>query len=439
MRKVYMLILLTVVIPAGFLRGQEVTLTLQQALDSTYKNNKDLIIATLDEDIATAQYKQTQAVFLPQIRLSYTALTTNNPLNAFGFKLQQESISASDFNPDLLNNPDATQNFLTKAEWQQPLLNLDMFAMRQAAQAQQDVYTYKTKRTREYLAFEVQKAYAQIQLAEQATQVLEEAYATVTSIYKSANSRYEKGYLQKSDILLIQVQVNSTETKLAEAKSNQQNASDYLGLLMGKAPGVVYRVEPAAAAPASPGVFESTVPDNRADFLALQSAVTAQDRMVQSGKMSYVPKLNAFAEYLINDKDAFGFGADSYLAGAQLSWTIFNGTATRNKVAEQKIARNKTAEQLASQKQQAQLELNKTMRQFNDSRFALEQHKIAVEQSSEALRILQNRHEQGLVSTNDLLQSQTNVSLQKLNQAQAVFQYNITAAYLQFLTSTIEK
>jgi outer membrane protein TolC len=217
-----------------------------------------------------------------------------------------------------------------------------------------------------------------------------------------------------------------------------QNASDYLSLLMGKQPGALYTVDAIQKVTPIENV-EIQVPASRADFQAMQAAIAAQDMMVSSGKMSYLPKLNAFGEYLLNDNDAFGFGSDSYLVGAQLSWTIFNGTATQNKIAQHRIERNKMTEQLNYQKEQSQLELNKTLRQAQDARFSLQQNEIAVNQATEALRILKNRYEQGLVATNDILQSQTLLSQQKLNHAQAVFQFNTTQAYLEFLTSTTEK
>lgn len=439
MKKVFPLLLIFTLAFSASLRAQETApLTLQEALDATLTSNKEVVIARLEEESATARFQQTNAVFLPQIKLSYSAMSTNNPLNAFGFKLQQESIAQSDFNPELLNNPSATQNFMTKAEWQQPILNLDMLHMRKAAQQQLDVYAFKTKRTKEYLGFEVQKAYAQLQLAHQATTVLEEALQTVNSIYNATQNRFEKGFLQKSDVLQVQVQVTNTERQLAEAKSNVRNASDYLSILMGRQPGIVYQVDPVTLGP----ILENhakQIPDNRADFRAMQSAVKAHDMMISSGRMAYLPKLNAFGEYLINDKEVFGFGANSYLVGAQLSWTLFNGMATRSKIAEHRAERNKVAEQLQYQKEQSQVEFNKTIRQWEDARFALQQQELAVSQAAEALRIVQNRYQQGLVATNDILQSQTLLSQQKLNQAQAFFQFNTTQAYLQFLTSTSEK
>lgn len=417
------------------LSAQDVPLTLEEALDAALKNSNEIALASLDEESAREKYRQTNAVFLPHITLSHAAMATNDPLYAFGFKLQQKSAAATDFNPDLLNDPGSTQNFTTKAAWQQPLLNFDMMSMRQSAQAGQDIYTFKTKRTKEYIAFEVQRSYAQLQLAHQARNVLEGTLRTVSSIYSSTENRFEKGFLQKSDVLQVQVQLATTKNKLAEANSNVENASDYLSLLMGSTPGKVYLVDTTRVMN-TPKALEASVPANRADFLAMKSAISAQQKMVQSAKMSYLPKLNAFGEYMINDAEVFGFGSQAYLVGLQLSWNIFDGTATQHKIQQQKIEKQKTERQLSYQQEQAQLELNKTRRQLDDARFAVAQQDIAVSQASEALRILQNRFLQGLVTTTELLQSETLLAQQKLSLAQAIFQYNTTIAYLEFLTST---
>ena len=112
---------------------------------------------------------------------------------------------------------------------------MDMMHMRKAANQEIEVYAFKAKRTKEYLAYEVQKAYAQLQLAHQAKNVLKEALETVNAIYASTNNRFEKGLLQKSDVLNVQVQVTSIESNLAAAQSNVLNASDYLSLLDGLA------------------------------------------------------------------------------------------------------------------------------------------------------------------------------------------------------------
>jgi outer membrane protein TolC len=414
--------------------AQELKLTLAQAIDSALANNHEVTMSRVEAEAALAKHQQTQSAYLPQVQVSYTALSTTNPLNAFGFKLQQEGITSNDFNPELLNNPGATNNFMTKLEVRQPLLNLDMLNMRGAAALEREVYTAKAKRTKEHITFEVTTAYAQAQLAVQQEEVMLQSLEAVKSIYSSAQRRFEQGYLQKSDLLQVQVQLISTERMHDEAKSSIDNTMDRLRILTGvRFPGSL-QLEAPRTANDMPSI--NTIPHERADFQALQAAAAAQGKMQKATQHSLAPRVNAFGEYLLNDSEALGFGADAYLIGAQLSWTLFNGMTTRNKATEHKLQQQKIQHQLAQQKDQAQLELNKTNRQIENLRIALRQGDVAVEQSREAMRILNNRFEQGLVTTTDVLQGEVVYSRQLLQRAFDQFQFNTAVAYHHFLTTS---
>ena len=91
---------------------------------------------------------------------------------------------------------------------------------------------------------------------------------------------------------------------------------------------------------------------------------------------------------------------------------------------------------MAQRKEQAQLELSKALRDLADARFAMQQQSTAADQAAEALRILQNRYEQGLVNTIDLLSAQTQLAQRQLALAQAKFTQNLTLAYISLLTAT---
>jgi outer membrane protein TolC len=178
------------------------------------------------------------------------------------------------------------------------------------------------------------------------------------------------------------------------------------------------------------------ISNSRSDFLAMQKAIEATDLMIKSNKMSYYPKLNAFGSFQLNDNSMLGFGANAYLAGVQLSWDIFKGNRTKNTIATQTLERNKLTAQLAKEKEQSHLELTKTYRDIEDAQFDIKQQQLAIDQATEALQILQNRYQQGLVNTTDVLQASTQLSQQKLALAQAVFSANMAKAYLQLLTSS---
>jgi len=176
--------------------------------------NLQLKIAQQEFQAAQADYRQSNALFLPSITASHTAISTTNPLMAFGSKLNQEILTQADFNPALLNNPARTQNFATKIEILQPIINVDGYYGRQAAKAKMNAYELQTERSKEYLELEVNKAFMQLQLAYQAVNDL------------------KQGLLQKTDLLSVQVRVNEIKNQLQYAKSNIQNASDYLAFLL---------------------------------------------------------------------------------------------------------------------------------------------------------------------------------------------------------------
>ena len=420
-------------------QGTATHISLEEALTATLKNNTAVQLAKLDERIAVSAYKETDAIFLPQVGFSYSALGTNNPLHAFGFKLQQKSITQNDFNPDLLNHPSGTSDFTTKLELQQPLINFELMYKRMAADRQTDLYNYKTQRTKEYLVLEVQKAYLQIQLAYDAVDVLNEALKTTQSVYTFTTNHFKQGLIQKSDVLNAHLRVTTIETNMAKAKTTIQNASDYLSLLMGVETTVIYTVDTNAQTINPVVASELKINPARADFMAMQKAIEVSELMIKATKKSYLPKLNAFGSYQLNDSRMFGFGANAWMAGVQLSWDIFKGNKTKNNIITQKLERDKLKAQLHQQQEQSQLELNKVYRDLSDAQFDMKQQKAAIEQASEVLQILQNRYQQGLVNTTDVLMAATQLSQQKFALVQAVYTTNVTKAYIQFLTSSNNK
>ena len=215
--------------------------------------------------------------------------------------------------------------------------------------------------------------------------------------------------------------------------------SDYLSLLMGQKHGVVYTADSMMWTESVVARQNTQIAATRSDFLAMQKAIESSDLMIRANKMSYLPKLNAFGSYQLNDSRMFGFGAGAYLAGVQLSWDIFKGNTTKNTIATQTLERSKLSTELARQKDQSQLELDKAFRDIADAQFSIKLQELAVSQASEALLILQNRYQQGLVNTSDVLMASTQLSQQKFALAQAVFNTHVTEAYVELLTTSANK
>ncbi|RXR32195.1 TolC family protein [Flavobacterium piscinae] len=397
--------------------------------------NLQLKISKQNVESARSDYRQSNALFLPNISASHTAITTTNPLMAFGSKLNQEILTQADFNPALLNDPSQVQNYATRIEVLQPILNADGLFERKAAKSKMEAYQLQTERTKEYLELEVNKAFMQLQLAYKAVGVLEKANTTAQANLNLVNNYFKQGMLQKTDVLDVQVRVNEITNQLSYAKSNVRNASDYLAFLLNEdTKGGIYKPVENLENEINPALEIAQLSTSRKDFLAMDKSTEAYKNMMKSGKMSFLPRLNAFGTYELYDTEIFQFGANGYTIGAQLSWNLFDGYKSIGKYEKSKVELQKAETEAEQYKKQSQLELNKTNRQLADAQNKVALSKLAFEQTQESFRIRQNRFVQGLEKTSDLLMTETQTAQKELEYLQAVFEYNFTKMYLEFLT-----
>ena len=413
-----------------------ITVAKKDLLEKVTDVNLQIQLAQKNYQSAKADYQQSNALFLPNITASHTAISTTNPLMAFGSKLNQEILTASDFNPALLNDPAKTQNFATVISVQQPLLNADGLYERKAAYAKMQAYQLQTERTKEYMQLEVSKAYMQLQLAYKAVTVLTKAERTAKANLILINNYFKQGLVQKTDVLNVQIRVSDVSNQLQYAKSNIQNASDYLGFLLNEdSKNKTYKPSEELENTISVTQVSNEVPENRKDIQAMTLSTSAYQKMYLSSKMNFLPRLKAFGSYEMYDQTLFGTKAKGYTVGAQLSWSVFDGYKSIGKMAKAKADFQKATIETEQYKKQSQLEVNKTNRQLLDAENKVKLSQLAFEQSQEGYRIRQNRFAQGLEKTTDLLQSETQTIQKELEHLQAVFEYNFTKQYLQFLTN----
>ncbi len=412
----------------------KVEISLNEAKLKANENNANLKISKQDYAIAKANYEQTRAVILPKLNVSNTSSFTNNPLNAFGFKLLQKTVTVEDFNPASLNDPGQVENFNTRIELLQPLINVDGWNKRKASNLQLQAVNLQTERASDYLELEVIKTYMQLQLAYKSVTVIEKAKETALENQKITKNSLDQGLIQNADYLNVEVRLTEIENQLQYANSNVKNVSDYLAFLIGNNDEVVYIPSNELMLQVLNFDENKQLNNQRNDIQAMQFGVDAQEQMLKSSKMSFIPRANAFANYEWNDSEVFGFGADNYLFGLQLSWDIFGGYQNIGKIHYEKAQLEKANLNKDNYIAQSKLELNKTKRRLNDVKNNVTLSKLALDQSEEAFRIKSNRYEQGLEKTTDLLFVETQYQQKELDYFQAIYNYNYTLAYLNFLT-----
>ena len=120
-----------------------------------------------EQDVLVAQgrLQADQCGFVAQCGYFAYGYCHNQPFNGIWLQIEPVDFDSPDFEPTLLNDPRQIEDYATRVEVRQPLLNFDGIYQRKAAKAKLTATEMKADRTNDYLDLEVDKAYMQLQLA----------------------------------------------------------------------------------------------------------------------------------------------------------------------------------------------------------------------------------------------------------------------------------
>jgi len=169
--KIKLVILLIFFTSIGFAQTAT-SISLEEFKSKIEQNNRSLQANEQEYLQMRAEYRETNAAFLPQLSASHTAYRTDNPVMAFGTLLNQGVFAESDFAVNNLNNPSAVSNFVTTFQVQQPLLNFDKWVMRSALKDRADAQMQQNTFKKEALLLQADRLYMQLQLAYKSVEVL---------------------------------------------------------------------------------------------------------------------------------------------------------------------------------------------------------------------------------------------------------------------------
>lgn len=413
-------------------RSQDI-LSLEDAISRMKKSNSQLTVQQQEINLTEEEISGTKAGFLPRLQIGYSAYYSNDPLNSFGFKLQQKSVTQNDFNPALLNDPNPISNFNAKASLQQPIFNFEIYAARKALHQKLAATRFQRAYAENTLVMEIKKAYTNLQFLYEAQRAVQKGMEAYREVLRNTLNLEKQGYAKPTDVLMVKTGLVEAQSREVEINSNISTLSDYLSWLMGISPGEIYKPEKrltiATGANGNPSISEK-----RDDILALKAGIEVQNNLLTMTKRMAYPRINAFGEYNFNDKSPLGFNANSYMVGISLSWTIFNGTETASKIRLQKKGIEKSRTEMQVYIQKNNLALQKANRELATGLAKMSLTDTAKAQADESLRILTNRYAQGLEKTSDLLLAQAAQLEKEVKQLESVRDYNLTLIQIEFLT-----
>jgi len=284
--------------------------------------------------------------------------------------------------------------------------------------------------------------YDVLQTAEQVG-VEEASVELLTKEAADQKRRFDAGTVPRFDVLRANVELANERPRLIHARNAYRVAKDnflnQLGFrpppraaediplqLTDKLDADPYEIElPAAVALALA---------DRSELAALRKQESLRAEGVITAKSGYKPVVQFLGGYGGRSSEFFsdpGYVIHGPSAGAQVSWSIFDGFLTKGKIEQATALHDGSRVDVENEERTIELEVRTDYSNFTEARETLESQKKVVEEAEEALRLAKARNEAGTGTQLDVLSAQTALTQARSTQVQALHDYDVTRARLE--------
>jgi outer membrane protein len=418
--------------------GEELRLSLKDAIGRALENNNELRAMENSVSASRADVGVARSFLLPQLRMEENFVRTDNPVGVFSIKLNQERFTESDFDLNNLNNPDPVSDFETRFSVEQPILAVQEALAVKSANKEYLASAEEFGRQREYIAFRVFESYIAVETAKEFVRVAKKALEDAEEQLRIANTRYKTGLGLYSDTLRASTAATEAEQQLVSTEKNLSVAKRSLGLLLGLSDPVDTDAETNEKITLMEFDYYQDMSRSRKDLKALeykQQSAKTNVRMAESG---YLPKIGVMGSYQLNDENTpFGAEGDSWLIAGFLRWEIFNGGRREYERAKAKHVVKQTEESIKGMKKRVSLQVYESYLSVEESKKNVELAESSLKTAREGTRLVRKRYENSLSPFVDLLDAQVNLDRTRANLTAQKNEYRKSLAKLAFESGTI--
>ncbi len=234
---------------------------------------------------------------------------------------------------------------------------------------------------------------------------------------------FEGGVADSVDLLEVAYTVNRANLRVREAEIELRQASIELAILLGRDPSEAITPSDEPAPPARVASLLVQVDTSKPELRAANAMLGVQRATVGLSKSGYLPSLSVTGGYHYGKPNIDLFENtwnDHFTVGARLTWSfnLGNKTASEVNAAQRRFdatrhERDHTAERLDEQARLAREQLS-----LARERYTIAEREVALTRDN--YRLSQQRHRDGALSTNRLLEIETSLSEAEANLAMAL-------------------
>ena len=394
------------------------TMSLKDAVALVITNSSEAVLANTKVATSKLEVETMKNNQYPNVKLSgqYMRLTNANIVSHLG--------------GSGAGSPNVNQLMLGQASVSMPLFS--GFKLKNSIDASENLYkaqSFSASHTKEELALEVTELFANLYKSQEMGKLFEENLKSAQQRTKDFSGMVDNGLMARNDLLKAQLQESNIQLSLDSAVKNVNVINYQLVTLLHLPENTVIDIDINTIKSDMAKNQSLTLSGERNDLTALTFQQKASEAGIKIAKAGYYPSLALTGGYIaldlkntltVTNAMNFGIGFNYDLASIFKNGKEVNLAKSKAEQTKQSIAilsdKIKEAIQQAQENYTLSLKQNKV-------------YTLAVEQADENYRIVKDKYDNSLSSTNDLLEADVQQLQSKINLA--LSQADIALKYYQ--------
>jgi outer membrane protein len=434
--------------------AQTKSYTLDEAINTAIKNNRDITISVMTVKKAGAAVDEAFGYALPSVNLngSFSRFLEKPKMPFPDFEkllfgvvngvLNAEKVNGDSSRPipdpeTKLQSFSQTNNFSADVTITQTLFSSAVFKGIGASQIYYDLAKADLNSTVSKTVLSVQKTFYGVLLSKEVLDITKSSFENAQANLKDVKALYKEGMVSEFDMLQAEVQVENIRPIVLQMENNLKSAKDGLKLIIGidqnedidVSGEFIYQQYDISNE--NDLIYEALTSNYDLKTLDLKKQV--DEAFVELDVSEYWPNIAAFGQYAYNgSSDDWKFNTyTSATIGLKFSINLWQGNRTKNAVQQSTITYQQTQEQLNQLKDYTLLSVNAKLQELKRVQSLIEVQNRTVDVAERAYHIAKVRYKEGAGSQIELQNTDLALKQARLNRIQSMYSYLITRFELE--------
>jgi outer membrane protein TolC len=382
----------------------------EQAVRHALAHNPELLAMREQVAAAGGRTQAAQGARLPSLGLSYSARSSNNPLDAFADKLNTRSVTTPDFDPARLNHPGTSDLHMTQLALRLPVYaGGRVSASLTSAEEMENYARLQYERARELTAFQTLRAWLNVQAAQEGLAIADNAVKAAQDHARTTAQLAREGRIVVSDKLTAEVNLAAVQSQREQAATRLESARNQLKLVMGLPLEAEITLAPAvfgaAADTTNATEIETRALANRRDLAAARAMHQAAKARVLAARAVHKPSVDFIATHNRFD-DNPGFDEHSSSVMGVVSLDLYAGGRHQGEITTTLAEERGAQWRVQSLEQTVRHDVREARENLRESRARHATAADNAERAKENVRLVKQRYGQGRTLLIDLLQAE---------------------------------